>query len=114
MVIDNKPAPMAAMGSYDSILPFQAIGMETVIINAENHHMIPQLIAKFVHGKYAILFMEESLYAEFINDVEDIIELEPMSIIPLPNQSGSLGIGTAAIKRSAERAVGMDIFNIKE
>ena len=104
---------MAAIGSYDSVLPFQAIGIETVVIGAENRDAVPQMLSKYAHDRYAILFMEESLFADFIEDAEAINESEELSVIPIPNQSGSLGIGVASIRRSTERAVGMDIFNVQ-
>jgi V/A-type H+-transporting ATPase subunit F len=104
---------MAAMGSYDLVMPFQAIGMETVIINADNRDSVPQMIMKFARGNYAIMFIEESLYAEFKQDVEAVNESETLSVIPIPNQAGSLGVGIASIRGSAERAVGMDIFGEK-
>jgi V/A-type H+-transporting ATPase subunit F len=108
-----KEAPMAAMGSYDLVMPFQAIGMETVVISADNRNSVPQLVSKYARNQYAILFMEESLFAEFKQDVDSINEIEPLSVIPIPNQAGTLGVGIASIRDSAERAVGMDIFGVK-
>ncbi|MDR2780760.1 MAG: V-type ATP synthase subunit F [Synergistaceae bacterium] len=108
-----KISPMAAMGSYDLVMPFQAIGMETVVINAENKNSVPQLLSKYVRGQYAILFLEESLFEEFRQDADSINESESLSVVPIPNQAGSLGVGIASIRDSAERAVGMDIFGVK-
>jgi V/A-type H+-transporting ATPase subunit F len=105
---------MAAMGGYDLVMPFQAVGMETVVIGADNKASVPQLVMKYAHDRYAILFMEESLFAEFQSDVDAINENEDLSVIPIPNQAGSLGVGVASIRGSAERAVGMDIFGEKE
>ena len=113
MAIKGREAPMAAIGSYDSVLPFQAIGIETVVIGTENRSTIPQLISKFSRDEYAILFMEESLYIEFREDAEAINETEAISIIPIPNQAGSLGTGVQSIRKNTERAVGMDIFNVQ-
>jgi V/A-type H+-transporting ATPase subunit F len=104
---------MAALGSYDLVMPFQAIGMETVIIDSENKNSVPGIVSKFARGNYAILFVEESLYSEFKDDLDAVNESEAMSVIPIPNQAGSLGVGIASIRRSAERAVGMDIFGVK-
>lgn len=109
----KKEAPMAAIGSYDSVLPFQAIGIETVVINAENRNTVPQLMSRFSRDAYAILFMEESIFVEFSREADNINENEAMSIIPIPNQAGSMGVGVASIRKSTERAVGMDIFNVQ-
>jgi V/A-type H+-transporting ATPase subunit F len=53
------------------------------------------------------------MYSELKNDVEAVNENESLCVIPIPGQSGTLGIGLAAIRASAERAVGMDIFGEK-
>ncbi|MDR3255428.1 MAG: V-type ATP synthase subunit F [Synergistaceae bacterium] len=112
MATNKREAPMAAVGAYDSVLPFQAIGVETVVINAENQDSLPGIIAKFARDQYAVLFLEESLFADFRSEVDGINETEALSVIPIPNQGGSLGVGVDSIRRSAERAVGMDIFNV--
>jgi len=104
---------MAALGSYDLVIPFQAIGMETVVIDPENKSSVPGIVTKFAAGNYAILFVEESLYSDFKEDLDAVNESEALSVIPIPNQAGSLGVGVASIRRSAERAVGMDIFGVK-
>jgi V/A-type H+-transporting ATPase subunit F len=103
---------MAAMGSYDLVIPFQAIGIETVIIDEENKDSVPRLVAKYAHSQYAILFLEESLFENFRQDVDAINESETLSVVPIPNQAGSRGVGVASIRHSAERAVGMDIFSV--
>lgn len=113
MAIRKKDAPMAAIGSYDSVLPFQAIGIETMVIEADNRGSVPQIVSRYARDGYAILFMEESLFADFSKDVDAINESEAMSVVPIPNQAGSLGVGVESIRRSAERAVGMDIFNVQ-
>jgi V/A-type H+-transporting ATPase subunit F len=111
-ISSGKKAPMAAMGDYDSVLPFQATGMETVVITAENRDSVPRIISRLVREGYAILFLEESLFADFATDADSVNEKESMSVIPIPGQSGAKGIGVASIRGSAERAVGMDIFNV--
>jgi V/A-type H+-transporting ATPase subunit F len=112
MAIKKREAPMAALGSYDSVLPFQAIGIETVIVNAENRAAVPQILAKYAHDQYAVIFMEESLYADFREAADGINESEALSVIPIPNQTGSMGLGVESIRKNTERAVGMDIFNV--
>jgi V/A-type H+-transporting ATPase subunit F len=112
MAISGKEAPMAAMGDYDSVLPFQAIGVEAIVINEENKGSAANLVMKLAREGYAMLFMEESLFLDLAEDVDKINEDEQLSIIPIPSGSGSLGVGVASIRKSAERAVGMDIFNV--
>ena len=112
-IASKKEGPMAALGDYDVVMQFQAVGMETVIIDSENRSSVPGMVSKFAASNYAILFVEESLYSEFKEDLDAINENEALSVIPIPNQAGSLGVGVTSIRASAERAVGMDIFGEK-
>ena len=109
----KNEGPMAALGSYDLVMPFQAVGMETAVVGDEDRDSAPRMVERYARDGYAILFIEESLYAEFKNDMEAVNENESLCVIPIPGQSGSLGIGLDSIRGSAERAVGMDIFGEK-
>ena len=113
MDIRHKNSPMATMGDYESTLPFKAIGLDVAVITDENRAQVGQIINKFAVSGYAVLFMEESLFNEFIDIVNEISESTDLSIVPLPNQSGSMNVGLDSIRRSVERAVGMDIFGVK-
>jgi len=42
MAMYDHDSPMAAVGSYDSILPFKAIGLDVVVITEENHDSLAQ------------------------------------------------------------------------
>lgn len=112
MATSKAAAPMAALGSYDSVLPFQAIGIETVILTSENYADVPRVVAKLARDGYAVVFVEESVFAEYQADMDEINETAAASVIPIPNQTGSMGIGVESIRKSSERAVGMDIFNV--
>lgn len=112
MATNSVEAPMAAVGSYDSVLPFQAIGIETVILTGDNRAETPHLISKFARDGYAVVFLEEAVYAAFHEDMDQLNETTATSVIPVPNQTGLLGVGVESIRKSTERAVGMDIFNV--
>lgn len=113
MSTGKTSSPMAAVGSYESTLPFKAIGLDVAVVTEENHAATGQILNKFALSGYAALFLEESLYAEFQEIVDEISESTDISIIPVPNQSGSMGVGLASIRHNVERAVGMDIFGVK-
>ena len=57
MATANKNSPMAAVGSYESILPFKAIGLDVVVINDENRGSLPHILNKFARSGYAALFV---------------------------------------------------------
>lgn len=113
MANDKTGSPMAAIGSYESTLPFKAIGLDVVVVSDENRASIGLILNKFAMSGYAALFLEEAVYAEFREAVDEVCESNDISIIPVPNQSGSMGVGLASIRRNVERAVGMDIFGVK-
>jgi V/A-type H+-transporting ATPase subunit F len=100
---------MAAVGSYDSILPFKAIGLDVVEITDENRDSIGEIMNRFAIKGYAALFVEEALFSKYQQAVDEVNESTDMCIIPVPNQSGSMGVGLSSIRRNVERAVGMDM-----
>ncbi|MEG1836940.1 MAG: V-type ATP synthase subunit F [Synergistaceae bacterium] len=113
MAMSKNGLSMAAVGSYDSMLPFKAIGLDVVIINDENKFTMAQILNNFANKNYAALFIEEVLFAEFQELVDEVNETTDICIIPVPNQGGSIGVGLKSISRNVERAVGMDIFGVK-
>lgn len=113
MSANKTGAPMAAVGSYESTLPFKAIGLDVVVVDEENRASVAAVINKFAMSGYAAVFIEESIYADFRSELDDVSESSDISIIPIPSQSGSMGAGLASIRRNVERAVGMDIFGVK-
>ena len=98
---------MAAVGSYESISALQGDRADVVVVTEENHAAVPQTLSKFSRSGYAALFLEEPLYAEFRETVDEINEYSDISIIPVPNQTGSMNVGLQSIRRNVERAVGM-------
>ena len=59
MSTSNQRAPMAAVGSYESILPFKAIGLDVVVLTEENSESIAPVLHKYSRSGYAVLFLEE-------------------------------------------------------
>lgn len=113
MSVNKTGSPMAAVGSYECTLPFKAIGLDVVVVDDENRASVAMILSKFAMSGYAAIFVEESVYADFKGAVDEVSESSDVSIIPVPNQSGSMGIGLASIRGNVERAVGMDIFGVK-
>ncbi|MDY2984892.1 V-type ATP synthase subunit F [Synergistes jonesii] len=109
----KEKAPMAAVGSYESILPFKAIGLDVVVLTGENEGEIGHILNKFARSGYAVLFLEEELFVKHRAAVDEVNEHNDISVMPVPNQKGSIGAGLDAIRRNVERAVGMDIFGEK-
>ncbi|MBR2208432.1 MAG: V-type ATP synthase subunit F [Synergistaceae bacterium] len=105
---DSKP--MAAIGSYEMALPFQAVGVKSVILTAENRNSFEAELEKLAREDYAVVFIQEDLFVDFAAKVEEINDKYQTSVLPVPSPSGATGAGLASIRGSVEKAVGMDIF----
>lgn len=99
---------MAALGGYDTVLPFQAVGVRPFPLESVDD--VPALLQRLVAEDCGVLFVEERVYLSH-SALIDRLNLEySTSIIPIPGIGGSLGTGLKAVRNSVERAVGMDIF----
>jgi len=104
--------PMAAVGEYEIVLPFQAAGVKPFIVDNDDAADLPELLTKLAQESYAVIFIQEKLFVRFSSEVDEINENFPVSILPIPGLAGSMGTGLQSIKASVERAVGMDIFSV--
>ena len=105
--------PMAAIGEYETVLPFQAVGVRPVVISEEESNTFESLLLRLAKEKYAVVFIQEFLFVKYMSMVEEINEEYPVSVLPIPGLKGSSGAGLESIRNSVERAVGMDIFAVK-
>ncbi|MCF7935116.1 MAG: V-type ATP synthase subunit F [Synergistales bacterium] len=97
---------MVAAGDRDSVLPFQAVGVEPHVLDeGEALESLRRLAAEC-----AVIFLDENWFIELREEVNELNQTYPVSIIPLPNQKSATGIGSEMIRTSVEKAVGMDIF----
>lgn len=109
--MSGKPSlPMAAIGDYEMVLPFQAVGVKSVVLDAEKRETFGQVLEGLARENYAVVFIQEDLFVDFTRKVEEINDLYSTSVLPLPGIKGSTGAGLASIRNSVEKAVGMDIF----
>jgi V/A-type H+-transporting ATPase subunit F len=108
---DNKNAlPMAAIGDYEMVLPFQAVGIKPVVLDSAEREKFGQILEDLARQHYAVVFIQEDLFVDFTKKVEEINDAYDTSVLPLPGVLGSTGAGLASIRNSVEKAVGMDIF----
>jgi V/A-type H+-transporting ATPase subunit F len=107
---DKNALPMAAIGDYEMVLPFQAVGIKPVVLDFEKRQRFGQILEDLARQHYAVVFIQEDLFVEFTKKVEEINDAYDTSVLPLPGVLGSTGAGLASIRNSVEKAVGMDIF----
>ena len=105
---DSKP--IAAIGNYEMVLPFQAVGVRSVILTPEKRNTFEETLEQLAREDYAVVFIQEDLFVEFTSKVEEINDKYNTSVLPVPSPSGATGAGLASIRGSVEKAVGMDIF----
>jgi len=113
MSTSSRNRAMAALGDYESVLPFQAVGIEPKILEEGSEREAKEVLAQLVQRKYAVVFIVEDWYERLGESIEEINEKEETSIVPIPGLKGSKGLGFKSIKSSVERAVGMDIFSVR-
>ncbi len=109
MSSEGNKLMMAAVGDFESVLPFQAVGVTPFTPEGD----LRELLLKLSREKYAVVFLVDDLYAQNRESIEEINETHKISIIPVPGIKGTTGIGIKTIRDSVERAVGMDIFSVK-
>ena len=99
----------AVIGDRDSILLFKAVGIEVYdVAEGEQANRILHRLAR--HG-YAVVYVTETYYPAC---EETILEFQGEvypAIIPIPDASGTQGIGMKAIRENVEKAVGLDILS---
>jgi len=110
MSMPSEAMPMAAIGDYEMVLPFQAVGIKPVVLDAAKRARFEDILEGLARERYAVVFIQEDLFVDFTEKVEEINDAYDTSILPLPGVLGSTGAGLASIRNSVEKAVGMDIF----
>lgn len=99
---------IAVMGDRDSVLGFQALGLE--VFPCEEAAEARKILHRLAHSDYAVIYITEQLSAQISSEVERYKDNVTPAIILIPGKSGSLGLGTSALQSAVERAVGADIL----
>ena len=102
---------MAAVGDYESVLPFQAVGVDPYFLGEDASDV--ELLLRRLSREYAVVFLVESCFEDHRNLIDDLNDEFSVSLIPIPSQTGARGVGVENIRSSVERAVGMDIFSVE-
>lgn len=113
MSVKNAGRSMAAVGEYETVLPFQAVGVKPFMIKEGGEGAVEEVLLTLAREKYAVVFIQESYYVESSQYIDTLNSEYETSFIPVPGLKGSMGIGLESIRSSVERAVGMDIFAVK-
>jgi V/A-type H+-transporting ATPase subunit F len=99
---------VAVLGDRDSVLGFKALGLD--VFSTECAEEAAEQLHTLARDRYAVIYITETLAAQIPQDIARYKDEVMPAIILIPGKSGSLGIGMANLKKSVERAVGVDIF----
>ena len=98
---------IAVMGDADSVLGFQALGLEVCPVDGpEEGHLALHRMAK---ENYAIIYMTEQLAAQIPGEIARYQDDMLPAVILIPGKGGALGLADRALHAAVERAVGADI-----
>lgn len=99
---------VAVIGDRDSVLCFRAIGVDVFPVrDAEEARPIFDRLRR---EGYAILFLTEPIAAEMGDRLEEVASEPLPSVILIPNNAGSLGLGVGKMRQVVRKAIGADIF----
>lgn len=103
---------VAAIGDQDSILAFNALGID--VFPAETADAVATLLDELAENSYAAIFITEPA-AELVKDrIAFYREKELPAIVPVPSIKGSTGMGMQQVKDSVKKAVGIDILGFDD
>ena len=100
---------LAVIGDSESILAFQAVGMDAYLVTKEKAE--ETLRKQFRSGKYAIIFLAESLAVELIEYLHEIGKKPFPAVTILPLSHETLGMGLERMKTISIRASGTDVIS---
>ena len=76
---DSSNQLMAAIGSYEMALPFQAVGIRSVVLTPETRSTFEATLEKLAREDYAVVFIQEDLFAcplhAFLNEKENSLDI---------------------------------------
>ena len=103
---------IGVLGDRESVLGFKALGIE--VFTAEDVQQARPVLRRIAKEGYAVIYITEQLACDMADDIEPYRDSPLPAIIAIPGKGGPMGLGLADLKRTVERAVGMDILNMKQ
>ncbi len=103
---------IAVIGDKDSVLGFKALGVAAFPVTSTEG--ASQVLRKLAREKYGIIVITEQVAEPLADYIEELGTRLLPSVVMIPNNAGSLGLGMQRIKRNVEKAIGADILFGKE
>lgn len=105
--MDNKK--IAAVGDRASVIVFHTAGVTTKSVDTSD--LARKAVKELANDGYNIIFISEIYYNELSDLIDKYRELPYPAIIPIPDRSGSKGVGDKKIIDNMEKAIGTNIFD---
>ncbi len=99
----------AVIGDRDSVLLFKAVGIE--VYDVTDGETANRTLHRLARTGYAVVYVTETYYPACDETIREFQGEAYPAIIPIPDASGTQGIGMRAIKDNVEKAVGLDILS---
>ncbi len=100
---------IAVIGDKESILGFQALGLEVYPAGFEDAKRIFCELLSY-KDKYAIIYVTEELASFMEAEIDGAKDSLIPAVIPIPSKTGCTGLGMNALIKAVERAVGANIL----
>lgn len=105
MADNNK---IGVVGDGDSVMLWRAVGAR--VEAASNAAEAERAIHRLVHDGAVIIYITESLARQNEETIDRYLTDPSVSIIPIPDRTGTTGYGMERIKANVEKAIGADIL----
>ncbi|PKM40636.1 MAG: V-type ATP synthase subunit F [Firmicutes bacterium HGW-Firmicutes-9] len=102
-------AKIGVIGDRDSVLLFKAVGLD--VFFEDEGERANRTLHRLAREGYAAVFVTEKLFPSCQETIEEFKGQAYPAIIPIPDNSGSKGIGERTLRQNVEKAVGMDILS---
>ena len=99
---------IAVLGDRDSVLGFRALGL--AVFPVERAEEAAKELSRLAKTDYAIIYITEQLAAQLPDEIARYDDQVSPAVIPIPGKGGTLGLGSGALQRAMERAVGANIL----
>ena len=100
---------IAAVGDRASVIIFNTAGIATYAVSDSKE--AEKKVRTLATEGYKIIFISEKYTDDLADILEKYRESAYPSIIPIPDRSGTMGVGLKKIKDNMEKAIGTDIFD---
>lgn len=99
---------VAVIGDKDSILCFRAIGILTFPVSESKEARA--VVRRLLQDQVSVIFITEKIAEGIMDLVDELATRSLPSVVLIPNNQGSLGLGMERIRQTVIKAVGADIF----